>query len=223
MSLRIGLVSWLVPLALGGCTSFSQVYHFQSAAAANGVPNFFRVKVEGDAQTAKARFLAGFYDERAVDLYFNELKPSDQYIRKLFENDQKAPGEDTVTKPLTPDKSRGTFVMIFSTNPKAVTDAIGNFAESQVVADSITNLVNRRELDAARVLTASAPTAAKSADAVADELAALLPADSTAPPGSETALKRSYLRALEAIARYTGGPQSLADFPAAKAWLGRAK
>lgn len=134
--------------ALAGCTTFSQTYHFQSAPAANGVPNFFRVKVEGDAQLARARFLAGVYDERAVDLYFNELKASDKDIRKLFEDNQKAPGESTVIKPLSPSRTRGTFVMIFSTNPKAVADTIGNFAESQVVADALTHLINQREVEA---------------------------------------------------------------------------
>jgi hypothetical protein len=223
MGLRSGLSTGSVLMSIlvsAGCTSFSQTYHFQSEPAANGVPNFFRVRVEGDAQTVRARFLAGFYDERAVDLFFNELKSSDKDIRKLFEDNQKAPGEDTVIKPLTPDRSRGTFVMIFSTNPKAVADTIGNFAESQVVADSITNLVNKRDIEAARQLTAGAATAAKTADAVFDELAALLPANSDTPPPAD-ALKRSCLRALEAMARQTGGPQSLASFDAAKAWLGR--
>lgn len=70
------------------------------------------------------------------------------------------------------------------------------------------------------MLSAGAATAAKTADALFDELAALLPADSDAVAPAKS-LRRSYLRALEAIARHTGGPQSLADMNAAKAWLGR--
>ncbi len=207
-------------LTLSGCTSFSQVYHFQSAASGSDIPNFFRVKVEGDAQTAKARFLAGFYDERAVDLYFSEIKSNGSDLRTLFPNALKAPSEDAVIKPLTPDQGRGTFVMIFSTNPKAVADTIGNFAESQVVADALTNLMNRREVDAARLLTAGASSADASATAIAEELLALLPTDSGAPE-APAALERRYRRALEAISRQTGGPQSFADFAAARAWLGR--
>ena len=209
-----------VLLAVSGCTSFSQVYHFQSAASGSDLPNFFRVKVEGDAQTAKARFLAGFYDERAVDLYFSEIKSNGSELRKLFSNDLKAPGEDTVIKPLTPDQGRGTFVMIFSTNPKAVADTIGNFAESQVVADALTNLINRREVDAARLLTAGAGVADQSATAIAEELLALLPTD-IGTPEAPAALERRYRRALEAISRQTGGPQSFADLAAARTWLGR--
>jgi hypothetical protein len=212
----------LLMVMLGGCTSFSQTYHFQSGGAGGDLPNFFRVKVEGDAQTAKTRFLAGFYDERAVDLYFNEVKStSNGELRKLFDT-QTAPGESTPIKPLTPEQGRGTFVMIFSTNPKAVADTIGNFAESQVVADALTNIFNKREVEAARLLTAGRAVGDLSATAIADELAALLPTDSGSVD-SAAALERKYRRALEAISRQTGGPQTFADLAAAKAWLGRSK
>ena len=208
-------------VASSGCTTFHQTYHFQSTAG-DGTVNFFRVRVDGDAQTAKTRYLAGFYDERAVDLFFNELKSTDKDLRPIFVTGQKAPGEDTAIKPLTPDKGRGTFVMIFSTNPKAVADTIGAFAESQVVSDALSNLVNRREVQAARVLTATKSVSDTSATAIADELKALLPPTADSPPSGES-LKRDYLRALQSIARETGGPSQLADFPAAKAWLGRPK
>lgn len=217
------IASSVLLYALCGCTSFSQTYHFQSGSSGGGQPNFFRVKVEGNAQTAKARFLAGFYDERAVDLYFNEIKSTTNGdLRKLFENNHKAPGEDTTIKPLTPEQGRGTFVMFFSTDPKAVADTIGNFAESQVVADALTNILNKREVEAARMLTAGRSVGDLSATAIADELAALLPSDTGTPP-TPAVLERGYRRALEAISSQTGGPQSFADLAAAKAWLGRAK
>lgn len=211
-------------LLLNGCARFSQVYHFQTAGAQ---PNYFRVKVEGDAETARARFLAGFYDERAVDLYFNELKPAqgeEAQLRRIFVENQTAPGEDTAIKPLSPDKAKGVFVMIFSTNPKAVADTIGSFAQSQIVADGITNLLNRREVEAARTMTATRSVGDQSATAVAEELKGMIPAvpadNAPVPPTDE--LQRKYLRTLEAIARVTGGPPALADFKAARAWLGRA-
>jgi hypothetical protein len=209
-------------LTLAGCTGFSQVYHFQSAPASDGVPNFFRVKVEGDAQTARARFLAGFYDERAVDLYFNEVKSGNGEIRKLLEDNQKEPGDaGVVIKPLSPDAMRGSFVMIFSTNPKAVADTIGSFAESQLVAEALTNLLNKKEVEAARLLTAAQGSQDAVTTALASELAALVPAapaEGTAPPSKE-ALTRTYLRVLEVISRQSGGPASFADLAAAKAWL----
>jgi hypothetical protein len=217
VAIAIASVSWLA-----GCTGFSQVYHFQSAPAADGVPNFFRVKVEGDAQTARARFLAGFYDERAVDLYFNEVKTGNGDIRKLFENNQKEPGDaNTVIKPLTPDGARGSFVMIFSTNPKAVADTIGSFADSQLVAEALTNLLNKKEIEASRLLTATRGANDAVSTALADELAAIVPAapaDNLAPPSKEV-LTRQYLRVLEVVSRHSGGPASFADIAAARAWL----
>lgn len=208
--------------ALAGCAGFSQVYHFQSAPGADGVPNFFRVKVDGDAQTARARFLAGFYDERAVDLYFNEVKSGNGDIRKIFEDNQKEPGDtNSVIKPLTPDGARGSFVMIYSTNPKAVADTIGSFAESQLVAEALTNMLNKKEVEAARTLTATRSVNDATATALAEELAALVPAapaDGASVPSKES-LTRTYLRTLEVISRSTGGPASFADLAAAKAWL----
>ena len=71
-----GPLPFLVPallLALCGCTSFSQVYHFQSAASGSDLPNFFRVKVEGDAQTVPGddgeccKLPAGFRPRRRRD------------------------------------------------------------------------------------------------------------------------------------------------------------
>ena len=210
-------------LAIAGCTSFSQVYHFQSQPSAPGSPpNYFRVKVSGDAQTAKTRYVAGFYDERAVDLYFNETRSSTGEIRPVFLDSQKIPGETTNVRPLTPENAKGTFVMIFSTNPKAIADTIGAFAESQVVSDAVTNLLNRREVEAARLFSASQSTNDQAATAVNAELAALIPTAADLP-ASAPALKRTYLRTLEAIARQTGGPASFADFAAARAWLGAVK
>jgi hypothetical protein len=210
-------------IALAGCTSFSQVYHFQSQPSTpDSPPNYFRVRVSGDAQTAKTRYVAGFYDERAVDLYFNETKSQTTEIRPLFLDSQKIPGEATNTKPLTPENGKGTFVMIFSTNPKAVADTIGAFAESQVVTDALTNIINRRDVEAARLFSASQPSNDQAATAINTELAALIPVPAD-PPASAATLKRTYLRTLEAIARQTGGPTSFADFAAARAWLGASK
>jgi hypothetical protein len=208
---------------LVGCTSFSQVYHFQSQPSAPGsAPNYFRVRVTGDAQTAKTRYVAGFYDERAVDLYFNETRSGNGEIRPIFVDSQKLPGEQGNVKPLTPDNAKGTFVMIFSTNPKAVADTIGAFAESQAVTEAFTNIVNRRDVEAARLVSAGQPSADLAAAAVNTELASLIPVASDTPAATAP-LKRTYLRTLEAIARQTGGPSSFADFAAARAWLAVAK
>ena len=200
--------------------------HFQSAAGP-GQTNYFRVKVSGEAQTAKARYVSGFYDERALDLYFNEMKSSGTNDSgRLFKDTQTEPGGESF-KPLTPAAGRGSLVMIFSTNPKAVTNTIGALAESRLNADALSNLLNKREVEAASLLNASKTTFDLSASALDAELDALLPAPSAttppAAPASAPALQRQYLRALEAIARETGGPPALADFVAARAWLGRVK
>jgi len=212
----------IAALDLGACATFDQTYHFQSTGK-SGSTNFFRVTVSGEAQTAKARYLAGFYDERAVDLYFNELKPaqgSEDQIRNVFVDGAKPPGESEALKPLTPDKAHGTFLMIFSTNPKAVADTIGAFADSQVVADALTNLTNRNEIVAARALAADQGVSDQAADAIADELKELIPAAADTPPAA-AALNTTYFRALEAIIRALGTSLSISSYDDARQWLGR--
>ena len=104
-----------------------------------------------------------------------------------------------------------------------MTDAIGQFSESQIVADSLTNLVNRRDiLDAQRSNAKLGPEIDK-ANAVSTELAQLFAAMPTpVPPNvAPTApqVQDAYLRILNAIAVALGSTQSFSSVQQAEAWL----
>ena len=165
-------------LGIGGCTSFSEDHFFESRARESGkTTNYFRVRVSGSASLSKARFVSGYYDERAVDLFFNETKLAGGEVTNVpvvFESGQDNPGTDEVIKPLTPSAQHGSLVMLLSTNARDVAAAIGQFAENQLVADAITNIVNRDVVSALRESETLPKFEQAQAEAIAKELESLL-------------------------------------------------
>jgi hypothetical protein len=202
-------------LGLVGCaTSFKEDHYFQSLNPTTGeVTNYYRLRVRGRAAGSSARYVSGYYDERAVDLFFNEVKldttDTDSSSRgEIFSANLKDPGANDTIKPLSPDDTHGTFVMILSTNASSVSRAIGQFAENQVIADAVTNLTNRDKI--LREASALKGRAAR-ANATADELAnlmALLP-KSDMPEFSET--EKALLRVLNSLATGLSGFQTAFD------------
>jgi len=213
-----------LPIALcGACATTFEEHHYYQALdpKTEKVTNYYRLTVRGYAAMSSARYISGYYDERAVDLYFNEVKVAQTpegatSTQELFSKEIKDPGTQEVIKPLSPDSQHGAFVMILSTNASNVSRTIGQFAENQVVADAITNLANRDVL----LQTASVATArAGSANATADEvsrLIALLP-DGTTPTAKES--EASLLRILNAIGTgIEGHPVAFESLDQAAAW-----
>jgi hypothetical protein len=212
-------------VSLSGCvTTFHEDHYFQSVNSRSGrATNYFRLGVDGWAAFSSARYISGYYDERAVDLFFNEIKAGGAQPPKLFEQEAVEPGGTEKLKPLSPEDKNGALIMVFSTNAKAVTDAIGQFSESQVVADSLTNLLNRRDvLDAQRANARLGPEIDR-ATAVASELTRLFAAmPAPIPPNvapTELEARDAQLRILNAIAAALGSTQSIATIQQAEAWL----
>ena len=177
----------VLSVILSGCfTTFREDHYFQSITKRDDkATNYFRLRVEGHAAFSSARYVAGYYDERAVDLFFNELKrvPGEEAnIRPIFPDTLVNPGTGEKITPLTPSKDHGAFVMILSTNAKAVADTIGSFAESQVVADAMTNLANRSEIRESARQASRLQTSVRRSRAVQTELDSLfatVPANET--------------------------------------------
>lgn len=212
----------LAALMLGGCGSTVQENHYFASfrEVSPGVREpvqFFRVSVDGDTKMANSRFLSGYFDERAVSLFFNEMRsPANS---RLFDEQVKLPGEpDTKLKPLSPDLQNGAFVLILSTNADSIANAIGSFAESQVVADGLTRIVNKDRYRAKAESDAKAGVQRIEARALVERLRSQTEAATKARSGDEAT--RRYLGALTAIAQGLGyaGPEfgSLGD---AQTWF----
>jgi len=210
-------------LSSGCATTFKENHYYQAVnPKTKQVSNYYRLAVNGYAAMSSARYISGFYDERAVDLYFNEVKVAespdgDTSTQTLFKSDLKEPGAEDVIKPLSPDKQHGAFVMILSTNASSVSRAIGQFAENQVVADAITNLANRDALLRAK---SAAVARSASADATADEIARLvgqLPT-SAVPAAAET--ETALLRLANSLGTaLTSHPVAFATLDQAATWF----
>lgn len=220
---REALAAVATVVAMAGCSTVVQENHYfaafkDNASGGREAVQFYRVSVDGNSHFANTRYLTGYFDERAVSLFFNELKsPTSQ---KLFDDAMVLPGAPAGTKitPLSPSAENGAFVLIMSTNADAIASTIGSFAESQVVADSLTRLLNRD-----RFLAKSQSDARLSVNkAEATALLAQVTAHTQAATSAATSelAAASYRRALTALAQSLGynGPEfdSLAK---ARDWL----
>lgn len=211
------LTSLALAMALvlvAGCgTRFKERHYFASVDPVTGVPsNYFRMQVSGFAAFSTARYVSGFYDERAVDLFFNEIKGEDE-IAPIFEDDVELPGTDETLAPLGPDAEHGAFVMILSTNANAVADTIGAFAESREVAEAITHLVNRDAVREARRAKAEFEVAGRRASAVVAEL------DELVEKAAQAQTEEAWLRVLNALAAALGASEGFADLDEARLWF----
>ena len=217
----------LLSLALlGGCAVFHEE-HFVEVPTTSGGKNYLRIRVDGHGGLTRLRYLSGYYDERAVDLYFNEVKSTpnqpDVDIAPIFAANQMNPGTQDLIRPLDPAAGHGALVMIFSSNPNAIADTIGQFAENQQVADAVTNLVNRRDVKSQR--TSAATVAARSSRYAASavelqSLADTLPSDRTAVTTADRAsINRVYLNMLRSVAITLGGDGKFDDFGDAATWI----
>jgi hypothetical protein len=221
----------LVALALSGlgaCTNFNETHLIKTIDPDTKNPiNYFRLTVKGHAGLSAARYVAGCYDERAVDLFFNELRVSSESqttnLETLFRDDLVSPGTNEKIQVLDAcneeNEDNGTFVMILSTNADAVARTIGAFAESQVVADSITNLLGANRLKEAAAVEANLRTDQRRAKAVAAELTTLFAAVPQGAPPDAVSTEASYLAILNTITRALDSPQSFASLQAADEWL----
>ena len=210
-------------VGLTGCAAKIQEQHYFAAYRENvdGVREpvqFYRLAVDGSAQMSNTRYLTGYFDERAISLFFNEIKaPANQ---KVFDDAMVLPGAPPGTKltPLTPSPENGALVMIMSTNADAVASTIGSFAESQVVADSITRMLNRDRVLAKAQSDARLTVQKAEGTALVSQLDAQAKAARTAGSGTDAAA--NYLRALTTLARGLGyNGEDFAKLDDARTWF----
>lgn len=213
----------LAALALAGCGARIHEKHYFAAFAtdSDGVRQpvqFYRLTVDGSTQFSNTRYLTGYFDERAVTLFFNEITAPPR--QRLFDDKLVLPGagEGTRLAPLSPAPDNAAFVLIMSTNADAVAGTIGSFAESQVVADALTGLLNRDRIKAKGQSDARVAVQRAEATALVTQVRAQMQAASAAGTGAAAA--QAYLGALTVLARglgYTGSEFATVDL--ARSWF----
>ena len=201
---------------ISGCvTRFKENHYFSSESKASELDrpnNFFRLTINGWSIFTSTRYVSGFYDERAVDLFFNEIKADPQ---PLFPNQLVEPGSEEVIRPLTPGPERGALVLILSTNADAVADAIGSFGEGQAAAAAVTNLLSRDAIREARLTSAEQTARRRAATALVGELDALF---GQVDPAQKEELNRQYLRIANALGQARNPPVSFGSLSDLADW-----
>jgi hypothetical protein len=227
--MRRSLLPLLALALLTGCASFSEEHYFYTKDSVGTPVNFFRVRVTGNTGLSRMRYVSGYYDERAVDLYFNEVKNAPDAaagaeIAPLFINNQKNPGTTDNLTPFNPPPEHGTLLMIFSSNPNSVAATIGQFAESQQNADAITNLLNHREVKELRSQTGTQTSTTLKFTTAATQITSIL---ANLPQDAATATVAAHksqsqataLSLLRALAVNLGGDGNFATFAEARTWF----
>lgn len=219
---------------LSGCAAqFGDVHHFATVdPVTNQVDNIFRVKVSGHAEMTNVRYISGFYDERAVDLFFNEVKAGDLTPTKGAEPIFKTAdctGLDSAACKAKQDQilgvvpvggdigKRGAFVLILSSNADAIASTIGAFSESDLAVQSALFLATKDVRDRAATVTAAADTVATGRRSTMASIKSLLAID----PKTQTEATQRNLAVLRAAAAGIApdGPPNFKSIDEARLWF----
>lgn len=205
-------------ITLSSCAArIGETHYFAAMNEQTGEPeNFYRLSVSGSAQFSSSRYLSGYYDERAIDLFFNEIRTADT-TSTLFSDDQTDPGTSTKLTPLSPTADNGAFVLILSSDADSVANAIGSFAESRAVASAITNLISRGQVTEKQESDATLDIRKAQSQAAHDQLQAQLEIAQAAD--DPTKAQTAFLRILATVASELGADESFADFDEARTWF----
>lgn len=220
---------------LAGCGVRMNERHYFAAAvdpSTNEISNVYRLSVSGSAGMANARYIAGYYDERAVDLFFNEVKASDL---STTPGSSVAPGFFNTTCSGTTaeacreererrlsmvpaggaDGSHGAFVLLLSTNADAIATTIGQFAENEANLRAAMFLATRDTQEDAAIRAATAPLIRQSRGHTQAELSTLV----TTATNSDT--ETAWLAVLRATASSLAptSPPTFATMDEARAWF----
>lgn len=228
----------IIGLSLSSCATFDETHYFASIDQATQTPvNYFRLKIKGDAKTTGMRYVSGFYDERAVDLFLNETKSTkiDNFnlegaaVPPIFptvnctgKNDAECTALQQPRLSLVPvgnkGKNDGVFVMILSSNADSIATTIGAFAEEQQNVTNVMYLLNSDLYKDVARTKALAPIEQKNRNLVLQQLSAQLLAADSATTSTENS--QVYLGILNSIATTINpSARGFTDIAAAKLWF----
>jgi hypothetical protein len=210
------MMRWLtvaaLAMVLSGCaTSFRETHFFKSeVAAAPGIPNYFRLTVEGSANFSSARYISGYFDEDTVNAYFNEYtQPKGAALLQ--------PAPTAGVQPVQAGLRGTKLVMILSSNSDEVASQIGALAASKQFTASLAGLVARDQFttaDQAEQRLQVDRARAKTTAALADKVLTALPAGTSAGDA-----ERQLMILVNTLAIELGYQGSFADLAAAAQWL----
>jgi hypothetical protein len=230
----VAVVSLACSASLVGCSSFSERHYFKSVGPDGEAVNYYRVRVDGHSALSSSRYVSGYFDEAAVDAYFNEINqpakaalvPAKRAARPAAGGaggaaaapspSSEAGAKETV-QPIGADTGKS-LVLILSSNADAIADQIGAFASNREMTATLGRLLNRDKIEASTKAADSLADTKAQGDTIAglgDSMVKTL-ADANA---DQAKTNQTVLSFLNAFAREFGNTTPFADVAAAKKWL----
>ncbi|MCE7994722.1 MAG: hypothetical protein HEP71_22295 [Roseivirga sp.] len=127
--------------------TFKESHLFKDNTA--NVSNYYKLNITGNTFLSRARYVSGYYDEKAVLEYFGEFSQPDTSIAVFLNKGQKI--KEGILKKAEQTELEGPIegkklVMILSANSKGVSDQIGSIAESQQLLNAFNSLASKDNL-----------------------------------------------------------------------------
>lgn len=231
------VVTSLFAVMFSSCASVGEQHYFASVdTETNEIQNVFRLTVRGESDFSNARYIAGYYDESAVDLFFNEID-SGGYSQT---NDGSLPGAprffDTCRKDETTEQCRErrkvdlsvvplgsgadgdnrTFVILFSSRADAIAQTIGAIAEDSTIKKGLFRLANKDTIKANAALSVTSNIDQSKRRALKQEIGLLI----TEADG-KTSNSEEYLGVLAVVARglSPSAPVRFENWDKAQSWF----
>ena len=130
------LMQCCLVIVLASCQSSKEVHFFKQGN------NYYRVKINECAFLSSSRYVSGYYDDHALDNYFGEIHRASADSSGNF---QRISADGTTARKdsnnVLPDYTK--LVFILSTDSKAVSDQIGNFAQNEQTLEILARLSNK--------------------------------------------------------------------------------
>lgn len=137
---------------MSGCmSSFSENHFFKSEDAYGNPLNYYKLSVSGKNFLSTTRYLSGYFDEDAVNAYFDQFS---QPEKGLFGGSIKT--GRAIVKPLEDDLKERKLVLLLSSNSDSIAQQIGQFSNNQAIMTDLTRIIHREHIKEAH----SAQTAA---------------------------------------------------------------
>ncbi|WP_312285929.1 hypothetical protein [Chryseobacterium gleum] len=131
-------ISLILSFLSFSCTSINEVHYYKDKVYGTNLPNYYRVTVHANSLFTSTRYLSGYFDQSAVNLYFNETTQPDKatFIVK-DENTNKY------------EETGNELVILFSTRAQAISNNISNFSNNKSILDNIYKLSIKGKIEEA--------------------------------------------------------------------------
>jgi hypothetical protein len=151
MHIQSALLALCFIITIGCASTFEETHYFKilDSPQSPRADNYFKVHVSGFTLLSSTRYLSGYFDESAVDDYFNEI-----YQPQKGEFIKPEPASSSA-KPLDSKLAGRSLVMILSTNSDEIATQIGTIAENERTSRALSRLINRDKILGAKTSRAA--------------------------------------------------------------------